>query len=836
MKPEQAHIDQIRIAFEKMQSREDLLHLLNEVKPLVYGEKAVPFQIKQLTLYANPKLGGKRYKEFKIRKKSGAERSIHAPVAGLKALQKTLSFILQCMHEPHKAAMGFVLDKSIVDNARLHEGSKYVYNIDLKDFFPSIDQARVWKCLQLKPFNLIKSSATEPEYMKWDDFKKEYLKTEEPVKFLKGKERLFTNTPYGTIYVANNFDKAKEKFVLLGGSTLKTKGGKSLEGTLWLVNKVPNTNRQEIANIIASLCCTEMEVERKNEAGEWETVKRNVLPQGAPTSPVLTNIICQRLDFILSGVAKRFGLTYSRYADDITFSSMHNVYQPESDFLNELHRIIVEQGFHIKESKTRLQKDGHRKEVTGLLVNEKANVQQRYIKQLRMWLYYWERYGYERAYSFFIQQYLADKVNGVKGKPDMSSVIGGKLDFLKMVKGNDNQLWLKLKGRFDALVKIDKVNEIADKPILLENILPLISIDEINDAVDGTLKSTTGKLKINIYPLDSAKGQVKLKRKITIEKGETLPYEGFEENAENEKSAKLHKPGETKSFLSLFNNSEGLKFLTHRFRDGKIKYESFIELCQSEFDKAKSDYPNVPEAVLRRIEEFAFAPNPDWFIRKSNEKIYPKKGWAEASFIEWYKKDINMHPGFDSKWNTEMIIPFKESIEVRAGNLKTIIEEILITGLGTSKSNFIINLNEQNINTAEFYTDVDKIKLALSQIISTIKDRADKNFCFEIEIDFINESLEGGNFKKVIITHINSEPTKHSNDKDFVKGDMKSIQSNLWGLCNYEIVAKFPDGFRKKIILTDDYNDYKNYVEKRESFPIADSMTVKGFTHILKFY
>jgi hypothetical protein len=108
-------------------------------------------------------------------------------------------------------------------------------------------------------------------------------------------------------------------------------------------------------------------------------------------------------------VARRFGLKYSRYADDITFSSMHNVYQPESDFLKELQRIILEQGFHIKESKTRLQKDGYRKEVTGLLVNEKANVQQRYIKQLRMWLYYWERYGYERAAGLFLQEYIADK-------------------------------------------------------------------------------------------------------------------------------------------------------------------------------------------------------------------------------------------------------------------------------------------------------------------------------------------------------------------------------------------------------------------------------------------
>lgn len=482
MKLEQEHIDQIRTAFEKMQSREDLLHLLNEVKPLIYGKKAVPFELKQLTWYANPKLGGKRYAEFKIKKKSGSQRSIHAPVKGLKALQKTLAFILQCVYEPHKAAMGFIRERSIVDNAKIHVASNYVYNIDLKDFFPSIDQARVWKCLQLKPFNLNMASTVEPQYMKWEDFKKEYLKTEGPLTFLRGKGRVFANTPFGTLYVASHFDVEKDKYILLGSSSLKTKAGKSLEGTLWLVNKIPETSRLDIANIIASLCCTDMEVERKNEAGEWEKVKRNVLPQGAPTSPVITNIVCQKLDYLLSGVARRFGLKYSRYADDITFSSMHNVYQPESEFLKELHRIIAEQNFHIKESKTRLQKDGYRKEVTGLLVNEKANVQQRYIKQLRMWLYYWERYGYERASGFFLQQYIEDKGHVKKGKPDMANVISGKLDYLKMVKGVDNELYKKLRSRYEELTGSSIIN--SNRQQHLNEVLDTLFDKSLDDAMD----------------------------------------------------------------------------------------------------------------------------------------------------------------------------------------------------------------------------------------------------------------------------------------------------------------------------------------------------------------
>jgi RNA-directed DNA polymerase len=206
-----------------------------------------------------------------------------------------------------------------------------------------------------------------------------------------------------------------------------------------------------------------MQVDRKNAVGEWEKVTRNVLPQGAPTSPVLTNIVCQKLDFLLTGVAKRFGLKYSRYADDITFSSMHNVYQPNSDFLKELYRLIANQNFYIKESKTRLQKDGYRKEVTGLLVNENVNVQKRYIKQLRMWLYYWERYGYERASYFFRKQYISDKGHVKDDKSSIAMVMLGKLNYLKMVKGEDNELYLKLKGRFQQLVNFDNpINKLLD--------------------------------------------------------------------------------------------------------------------------------------------------------------------------------------------------------------------------------------------------------------------------------------------------------------------------------------------------------------------------------------
>ena len=218
--------------------------------------------------------------------------------------------------------------------------------------------------------------------------------------------------------------------------------------------KINQSNtRVKLANLITTICCTQMQVERKNSEGVWEETKKNVLPQGAPTSPVLTNVVCQRLDYLLTAVAKRFGLKYSRYADDMTFSSLHNVFQKNSPFLKEMKRVIIDQGFTIKESKTRLQVDGIRKSVTGLVVNEKVNVQKRYVKQLRMWLNLWERYGYTKAEDIFKRDYFMDKGHVKKGKPNLANVTDGKLNYLKMVKGADDSTYIKLKERFDTLAQ-----------------------------------------------------------------------------------------------------------------------------------------------------------------------------------------------------------------------------------------------------------------------------------------------------------------------------------------------------------------------------------------------
>lgn len=342
----------------------DFAALLDEIKQDEFGSAKYAITEKQLLHFSNAKIVPNRYKTFQIRKKSGGLREINAPCYQLGVILYITNILFKAIYTPSSSVTGFTEGKSVVDNARVHASHHYVFNIDLKDFFPSIPQARVWARLQLAPFN-------------------------------------FT---------------------------------------------------QEIANVVAGLCC-----HFNKEHTDC------VLPQGAATSPLLTNAICDTLDRRMRGVAKRFGLHYSRYADDMTFSSMHNVYQDGSDFRLEIKRVIEEQGFRMNDDKTRLLRDGQRQEVTGLTVNSVVNVSRQYISDLRWILSVWEREGYAKAYSLFYPKYKKEKGYIKKGEPIMENVIGGKLNYLKMVRGSGNLAYRKLQERYDKLQQIVFVDDETDK-------------------------------------------------------------------------------------------------------------------------------------------------------------------------------------------------------------------------------------------------------------------------------------------------------------------------------------------------------------------------------------
>ncbi|HOX39524.1 MAG TPA: reverse transcriptase family protein [Candidatus Brocadiia bacterium] len=94
------------------------------------------------------------------------------------------------------------------------------------------------------------------------------------------------------------------------------------------------------------------------------------LPQGAPTSPAIANLISRRMDSRLAGLARKFGATYTRYADDITLSGDMEIRR----LIPFVRKIALAEGFRLREKKTRIMRDGRRQIVTGVVVNDGASL------------------------------------------------------------------------------------------------------------------------------------------------------------------------------------------------------------------------------------------------------------------------------------------------------------------------------------------------------------------------------------------------------------------------------------------------------------------------------
>ncbi len=124
---------------------------------------------------------------------------------------------------------------------------------------------------------------------------------------------------------------------------------------------------REISTVLAQLTCYQ-----------------GSLPHGAPTSPILTNLICNILDLRILKICRKFRLNYTRYADDLTFSTNDKYFKDNFElFYSELSQEIEAFGLKINERKTRLIYSDSRQEVTGITVNNKLNVKKIYIKKTR---------------------------------------------------------------------------------------------------------------------------------------------------------------------------------------------------------------------------------------------------------------------------------------------------------------------------------------------------------------------------------------------------------------------------------------------------------------------
>ena len=306
-----------------------------------------------------------RYTHFKIPKRTGGMRRISSPNGVVRRCQEALNPVLQAAYRAHPAAHGFIPARSILTNASAHVGRRWVLNVDLEDFFPSINFGRVRGLFMAPPFLLEGPAAT----------------------------------------------------------------------------------------VLAQICTYD-----------------NGLPQGAATSPVLSNFIARGLDRKLLRLARENRLHYSRYADDITFSTDQPNFPPAIAAITRsvkgeseapmsvvpgdaLVAAIEGSGFRINTGKVRVQAPYQRQSVTGITVNSKLNIARTRVRRLRAMLHAWENFGIEAAARehFLKYKYAPHLANSDGAMRRFRAVVYGELAYVKMVRGTDDPVFLKLCGRLVSL-------------------------------------------------------------------------------------------------------------------------------------------------------------------------------------------------------------------------------------------------------------------------------------------------------------------------------------------------------------------------------------------------
>lgn len=203
---------------------------------------------------------------------------------------------------------------------------------------------------------------------------------------------------------------------------------------------------EEAATTLAQLAC-------------WQ----GVLPQGSPCSPIIANMICGRLDAQLISLGRRFRCDYTRYADDITFSTNQRDF-PEALARNEfngenlccivgnaLRAAIDSNGFSLKPEKARLRGYWQRQEVTGLVVNNRISVSREYARALRAALHNWERHGESVAEADWRGSF--DLRKGERGREFVSfrRFVEGRLSHMEFANGRTDQVTSNLRRLFDRL-------------------------------------------------------------------------------------------------------------------------------------------------------------------------------------------------------------------------------------------------------------------------------------------------------------------------------------------------------------------------------------------------
>jgi len=175
------------------------------------------------------------------------------------------------------------------------------------------------------------------------------------------------------------------------------------------------------------------------------TTYQGKLPTGSPASPVISNFICHQLDSDLKNFSYDNSLAFTRYADDLTFSSNNPI---SNDNVLDIINLIEKNNFRINEKKLRLQTSNRKQTVTGITVNQKINVDRKLLKKIRAMLHDLIANGIDIAAQkhFNIEGRIEEKL-----KSKFINRLNGYINFVGQVRGKQDDFYRRLKEKFDEV-------------------------------------------------------------------------------------------------------------------------------------------------------------------------------------------------------------------------------------------------------------------------------------------------------------------------------------------------------------------------------------------------
>lgn len=345
------------------------------------------------------------------------------------------------------------------------------------------------------------------------------------------------------------------------------------------------------------------------------------------------------------------------------------------------------------------------------------------------------------------------------------------------------------KERFFKLVskELESTSDI-DKQVLEE-------IRMIKEKVSIIEEEKTDCLKKIVNDIDSIKLNEKEQLKFNTEFKNSLALlkikkENLGQNSEKLKILPEPNPKHVADFMSLFNQREGLKYLTHDYDENdQFGIDKFLIAANDVFQKQTKKL-NIPQSLWRIVKQFAFdSKQTEWTsISEDYKKDIPIRiGWATPELRNWSKQN-DLHPIHNIEYK-KIINDFKRITRIESKNLEKLIDASLKSAFENEIENY--KIKKIDLSKADFYSHVGFLKTAFETIFKEIKKRSDSNEKKEISIKYLRSSAEDYFLRKIVITHHKSFPNKELDMliKEWQeKGSMGNIKEKLKGYCYWSVL------------------------------------------------